>query len=129
MGCGIIAECPPRSTGSSRGLPCLGPTTVSRLGGLNGPEQPSIIRPVIPDLNIYRTANILVRQHGNDAPIQAAMRADAMLAKGDAGGYAVWKRVLKAVEELGRSAANPSTWRGARPICDNAVITTHRMKI
>ncbi len=28
------------------------------------------------------------------------MRADAMLDKGDLDGYAVWKRVLKAVEEL-----------------------------
>ncbi len=53
-----------------------------------------------PDLDIYRSANILVKQHGEDAPIQAAMRADAMLDKGDVDGYAVWKRVLKAVGAL-----------------------------
>ncbi len=29
------------------------------------------------------------------------MRADAMLEAGDLGGYAVWKQVLRAVEELG----------------------------
>ncbi len=29
-----------------------------------------------------------------------AMRADAMLEKGDLDGYAVWKRILRAVEEL-----------------------------
>ncbi len=28
---------------------------------------------MIPDLDIYRTANILVKQHGHDAQIQAAM--------------------------------------------------------
>ena len=84
---------------------------------------------MIPALGIYHSANVLVKRHGQDALIEAAMRADAMLAKGDAGGYAVWKRVLKAVEELVRSAANPSTWCGARLICDSAVITTHRMKI
>ena len=28
---------------------------------------------MIPDLDIYRTGNILVKQHGEDAPIQAAM--------------------------------------------------------
>ncbi len=28
------------------------------------------------------------------------MRADAMLEKGDLDGYAVWKRILRAVEEL-----------------------------
>ncbi len=31
------------------------------------------------------------------------MQADAMLDKGDLDGYAVWKRILKAVEELLRS--------------------------
>ncbi len=42
-----------------------------------------------PDLDIYRAANILVKRHGQDAPIQAAMRADAMLEKDDLDGYAV----------------------------------------
>ncbi len=51
-------------------------------------------------LDIYRTANLLVTQHGEDAPIRAAMRADAMLEAGDLDGYAVWKRILRAVEEL-----------------------------
>ncbi len=34
---------------------------------------------MIPDLDIYRSANVLVKQHGEDAPVQAAMRTDAML--------------------------------------------------
>ncbi len=55
------------------------------------------------DIDIYRTANVLIREHGEDAPIQAAMRADAMLEKGDLDGYAVWKRILRAVEELQRA--------------------------
>ncbi len=53
-----------------------------------------------PDLDIYRSANLLVKHHGTDAPIHAAMRADAMIEKGDLDGYAVWKRILRAVEEL-----------------------------
>jgi hypothetical protein len=52
------------------------------------------------DLDICRTANLLVKRHGDDAPIHAAMRADAMLEAGDLDGYAVWKRILRAVEEL-----------------------------
>ncbi len=52
------------------------------------------------DLDIYRSAQALVKQHGQDAPIEAAMRADAMLGKGDLAGVAVWKRILRAVEEL-----------------------------
>ncbi len=38
---------------------------------------------MIPDLDIYRSANVLVKQHGQAAPIHAAMQADAMLEKGD----------------------------------------------
>ena len=45
-------------------------------------------------------ANVLVKQHGPDAPIHVAMRVDAMLDKGDLDGYAVWKRIVRAVEEL-----------------------------
>lgn len=52
------------------------------------------------DLDIYRTANVLVELHGDDAPIQAAMKADAMLDAGDVEGQAVWKRILAAVDEL-----------------------------
>ncbi len=55
---------------------------------------------MIPDRDIYRTAPVLVKRHGEDAPIHAAMRADAMLEKGDLDGYAVWRRILWAVEEL-----------------------------
>ena len=57
------------------------------------------------DLDIYRSANLLVKHHGEDAPIEAAMRADAMLDKGDVDGYAVWRRILRAVEELQREIA------------------------
>ncbi len=52
------------------------------------------------DLDIYRSANALVKQHGEDAPIRVAMITDAMLNMGDLGGVAVWKRIVKAVEEL-----------------------------
>ncbi len=55
---------------------------------------------MVSDLDIYRSANVLIRQHGEDATIEAAMRADAMLEAGDLDGYAVWKRILRAVEEL-----------------------------
>ena len=51
---------------------------------------------MITDLDIYRSANVLIKQHGQDAPIHAAMRADAMLEAGDLDGYAVWKRILRA---------------------------------
>ena len=58
---------------------------------------------MIADLDIYRSANVLVKRHGPDALIHAAMRADAMLDKGDLDGYAAWKRILWAVGELQRT--------------------------
>ncbi len=37
--------------------------------------------------DIYRTANVLVKHHGEDAPVEAAMRADAFLEVSDLDGY------------------------------------------
>ena len=52
---------------------------------------------MITDLDMYRAANVLVKRHGEDAPIHAAMQVDALLEAGDMEGCAVFKR---AVEEL-----------------------------
>ncbi len=41
---------------------------------------------MIPDLDIYRSTQVLVKRHGQDAPIHATMRADAMLEKGESNG-------------------------------------------
>ena len=50
--------------------------------------------------DIYRSAQVLVKQHGQDAPIHAAIRADELLEAGDLDGYTVWKGMLRAVGEL-----------------------------
>ncbi len=52
------------------------------------------------DLDIYRSAKLLIKQHGEDAAIHAAMQADACSEKGDLEGKAVWLRILSAVKEL-----------------------------
>ncbi len=51
------------------------------------------------DLDIYRSAKLLIDQHGEDAPIFAAMQADTRMEACDLDGYAVWKRILDAVSE------------------------------
>jgi len=35
------------------------------------------------DIDVYRAAALLIKKHGEDAPIHAAMRADELLAAGD----------------------------------------------
>ncbi len=52
------------------------------------------------DIDIYRSANELIKQFGDAADIEAAMRADERLAAGDMEGEAVWLRILKAINEL-----------------------------
>jgi hypothetical protein len=59
------------------------------------------------DIDIWRAAHLLVRELGEDAPILAVTRADAMLAKGDLDGYAVWRRIIRAIEELQATAPSP----------------------
>ncbi len=43
--------------------------------------------------DIHRYANALVKEHGDDAPIQAALRAHTLLDQGDRSGYALWRRI------------------------------------
>ncbi len=57
-------------------------------------------QPMTSDLDIYRSANELIKQFGMAADIEAAMRADERLAAGDMGGEAVWLRIVRAIEEL-----------------------------
>ena len=50
--------------------------------------------------DIWRAAKLLIDQHGDDASVNAVMRADELIEVGDVQGVYVWKRVLKAIEEL-----------------------------
>ena len=57
-------------------------------------------RAMTSDLDVYRAAKILVDEHGRDAPIRAAQRIDDLRDRGDLDGCAVWRRILKACDEL-----------------------------
>ncbi len=52
------------------------------------------------EIDLYRAAAVLMRERGEDAVIHAAMRADALLDKGDMDGRAAWIRVIAAIKEL-----------------------------
>jgi hypothetical protein len=60
---------------------------------------------MISDLDIYRAANLLIRQHGVDAELVAVQRADLMLDRGDGDGQLVWMRIRRAIVELQLPAA------------------------
>jgi triphosphoribosyl-dephospho-CoA synthetase len=59
---------------------------------------------MIANLDIWRAAQLLVKRHGNDAAIEAGMRADELLPEGDVDGAATWWAIIRAVEVLQRTS-------------------------
>ena len=57
---------------------------------------------MISDLDIYRSAKLLIDQHGDGAAIEAAMRADEFLDQGIIDRQRLWMRIMQAIEELQR---------------------------
>ena len=55
---------------------------------------------MIPDRDIWRAANLLIREHKDDAEVVAARRADEMLERADHEGQLVWLRIRQAIIEL-----------------------------
>jgi len=51
-------------------------------------------------LDIWRAANLLIQQHGADAEIVAARRADELWEHEDHEGRGVWLRIRRAIIEL-----------------------------
>jgi hypothetical protein len=54
----------------------------------------------ISEWELWACANECLNQHGEDAPIQAAMRADELLKKGDYDGASAWQLIVKRVHQL-----------------------------
>ncbi len=55
---------------------------------------------LLSELDIWRAANLLISQHGPDAEIEAARKADLMLERGDRDGQLVWMRIMRAITAL-----------------------------
>jgi hypothetical protein len=70
---------------------------------VDAPQRHTKVYTVMPDLDIWRAAAIIIQRHGaDDAAIVAAQTADEFRAKGDEDGYSIWKAILGAVLELCR---------------------------
>jgi hypothetical protein len=55
---------------------------------------------MIPDIDIWRAAALMIKQYGDTADLEAAGRADQLLAEGDTEGQREWMRIAKAIDEL-----------------------------
>ena len=57
---------------------------------------------MIPDLDIWRAARVMVKHYGESGATEAAMHADDFLDQGIIDGQRVWTRIVQAIEELQR---------------------------
>ena len=55
---------------------------------------------VIPEIDIWRVANLMLTRYGDAARAESAKRAEELAADGDLAGVAVWLRVIDAIRQL-----------------------------
>lgn len=56
--------------------------------------------PVITEWELWACAHHYIREHGEDAPIIAAMRADELLAEGDLAGSRTFQSIVRRINQL-----------------------------
>jgi hypothetical protein len=55
---------------------------------------------VIPEIDIWRVAYLMLKRYGDEADIEGAIRAEELAEQGDRIGAAVWLRVTDAIGQL-----------------------------
>ena len=55
---------------------------------------------MIPEIDIWRAAQLMLKRYGDEALKESAARADELLAAGDDNGAAGWRRITFAVAQL-----------------------------
>jgi len=55
---------------------------------------------MIPEIDIWRVANLMLRRYGDEADIESAIRAEELADAGDWAGEAGWRRIIDAIGQL-----------------------------
>jgi len=55
---------------------------------------------MIPEIDIWRVAYLMLKRYGGEADIESAIRAEELAEAGDWGGEAVWRRIVGAIGQL-----------------------------
>jgi hypothetical protein len=63
-------------------------------------RAPSSLRGVIPEIDIWRVAHLMLKRYGDNAEAESTRRANELTAAGDPAGEAVWHRIIDAIEQL-----------------------------
>ena len=61
---------------------------------------------MIPEIDIWRVANLMLTRYGDEAMLESAERAYELAADGDRAGAATWLRITDAIAQL--ASATPS---------------------
>ena len=62
--------------------------------------QPCNFSCVIPEIDIWRAATLMLKRYGEKALEQSSTRADELAAEGDHDGAVTWRRIADAVVQL-----------------------------
>ena len=62
---------------------------------------------MIPDIDIWRCAKLMVDQHGDYAQLEAIDKATVKVGRGDRAGQRTWLRIYEAIGRL--QSENPGT--------------------
>jgi hypothetical protein len=57
---------------------------------------------VTEEIDIWRSAHLLLQRHGTMAELAAMLRMQAMIKNGDQMGEAVWRRIMQSIKDLRR---------------------------
>ena len=63
-------------------------------------RTPSNLRVVIPEIDIWRVANLMLKRYGDRARQESARHADELWAAGDATGEVIWLRIGDVIGQL-----------------------------
>jgi hypothetical protein len=55
---------------------------------------------MIPEIDIWRVASLMLSRYGDEADIESAIRAEELFEEGYHSGAAVWRRVIDAIAQL-----------------------------
>jgi hypothetical protein len=55
---------------------------------------------MIPEIDIWRVASLMLNRYGSNAELESARRADELWDEGDTAGVAVWRRIIDAIGQL-----------------------------
>ena len=55
---------------------------------------------MIPEIDIWRVANLMLKRYGDEADIESAIRAEELAEADDWGGEAVWGQIVDAIGRL-----------------------------